>query len=117
MQTEQIRDWVIDALDELKAHNVVCLDVQEKTSVTDYMIIATGTSSRHVKSLADSVESKAKNEGVKPLGSEGASQAEWVLIDLGAVVVHVMTAATREFYDLERLWADPIAAVVEDVES
>jgi ribosome-associated protein len=104
MQAEQLVQVVIAALDELKAQDIVTIDVREKTSITDFMVIATGSSSRHVKSLADTVLEKTKEQGVRPIGSEGLDSGEWGLIDLGNVVVHVMQAATRQFYDLERLW-------------
>lgn len=94
----------IAALEDMKAQDIISLDVREKTSVTDIMVIASGTSSRHVKSLADNVLEKVKQQGVRPLGSEGLEGGEWALLDLGDVVVHVMLPTTREFYDLERLW-------------
>lgn len=92
------------ALEELKAKETVEIDVRGKTSVCDYMVVASGTSSRHVKSIADEVIRHAKRLGVKPLGIEGEREAEWVLVDLGDVVVHVMLPRVREFYALERLW-------------
>ena len=94
-----------DALDDLKALEPVTLDVRELSSVTDYLLVASGTSSRHVKSLAENVLMKAKASGVRPLGVEGERIGEWVLVDFGDVVVHVMQPATRSFYDLERLWS------------
>lgn len=103
-QVETLRQIVIDALEELKGKDILSIDVREKTSVTDYMVIATGTSSRHVKSMADNVLEKAKEQGFRPIGSEGLDSGEWGLLDLGSVVVHVMQETTREFYDLERLW-------------
>lgn len=92
------------ALEELKAKEAVEIDVRGRTSVCDYMVIASGTSSRHVKSIADEVVRQSKSLGVKPLGVEGEREAEWVLVDLGDVVVHVMLPRVREFYALERLW-------------
>lgn len=104
MQTEQLVELVIAALEDLKAQGIVSIDVRDKTSITDVMVIATGSSSRQVKALADNVLEKAKEQGIRPVGSEGLEGGEWGLIDLGNVVVHVMQPATREFYDLERLW-------------
>ncbi len=98
---------VLDALEEMKAKNISALDVRELTSVADNMVIASGTSTRHVKAVADNVMEKAKAAGFKPVGVEGADSAEWVLVDLGDVIVHVMQQATREYYDLERLWRTP----------
>ena len=92
------------ALEELKAKDVVQIDVRGKSSVADFMLIASGTSSRHVKSIAEEVVRFAKNLGVMPLGMEGEREAEWVLVDLGDVIVHVMLPRVREFYALERLW-------------
>ncbi|MEO6102678.1 MAG: ribosome silencing factor [Pseudoxanthomonas sp.] len=95
---------VHDALAELKAKDVVEIDVRGKSSVADYMVVASGTSTRHVKSSADEVVRFAKKLGVMPLGVEGEREAEWVLVDLGDVIVHVMLPRVREFYALERLW-------------
>lgn len=106
MQTDTLKSLVVEALDELKAQDVVELDVAELTSVTDVMVVASGTSSRHVTALANNVIDKAKEAGSRPLGIEGQQSGEWVLVDLGDVVVHVMMPDTRKLYDLERLWAD-----------
>ena len=95
---------VHDAVSGLKAQDVVEIDVRGKTSVCDYMVIASGTSTRHVKSIADEVVRFAKQLDCQPLGVEGEREAEWVLVDLGDVVVHVMLPRVREFYALERLW-------------
>ena len=92
------------ALVELKAKDAVEIDVRGKSSVTDYMVIASGTSTRHVKSIANEVVVFAKKLDIMPLGVEGEREAEWVLVDLGDVVVHVMLPRVREFYALERLW-------------
>ena len=94
-----------NALAYLKAVDPIVLDVRQLSSGTDYMVVASGTSSRHVKSLANSVLMEAKAQGARPLGVEGAGVGEWVLVDFGDVVVHVMQPATRSFYDLERLWS------------
>lgn len=96
---------VLDALTEMKAHNVNALAVSTLTSLTDHMIIATGTSTRHVKSISDAVLKHTKQFDYLPLGVEGEHEAEWILIDLGDVIVHIMLAGTREFYNLEKLWA------------
>lgn len=92
------------ALEQLKARDAVEIDVRGKSSVCDYMVVASGTSTRHVKSIADEVVKFAKQLDVQPLGVEGEREAEWVLVDLGDVVVHVMLPRVREFYALERLW-------------
>lgn len=92
------------ALDELKARDVNAIDVRGQTSVADTLVVASGTSSRHVQSIADEVVRQAKQLGLPPLGVEGQREGEWVLVDLGDVIVHVMLPRTREFYGLERLW-------------
>ncbi|MEE4660518.1 MAG: ribosome silencing factor [Halieaceae bacterium] len=100
MQSAELKQLVADALDDLKAVNIVDIDVRDLTDVMDYLVIASGTSNRHVKSLADNVLLKAKAQCQRPLGVEGQDSAEWVLVDFGDVVVHVMLPATRDFYDL-----------------
>ena len=105
MQIEDLKKLVIEAIEDLKGENILDIDVKGKTSVTDVMIIASGTSSRHVKSIANNVAEEAKKAGVRPLGVEGDDQGEWVLVDLGDVVVHVMQPHIREFYNLEKLWS------------
>lgn len=107
MQADQLKDIVIDALEDGKALNIQCLDVRDRSNVTDYMLIASGTSRRHVNSVAENVVMKVKEQGLLPLGLEGQDAAEWILVDLGDVVVNVMMPDTRLFYDLEKLWTLP----------
>jgi len=104
LTSEEVAKLAIAALEDVKAQDIVSINVREKTSVTDFMVIASGSSSRHVKSLVDNVLEKVKEQGVRPLGSEGLETGEWALLDLGDVVVHVMLPTARQFYDLERLW-------------
>lgn len=105
MNSKQLSDLVIDALQEVKAKDIVKLDVRQLTTVTDYMIVASGTSNRHVKALADAVAEKSKDAGHRPLGIEGEDGSEWVLLDLQDTLVHVMLPRVREFYNLEKLWS------------
>jgi ribosome-associated protein len=105
MQAEQILKIVQDVLDERKGQNITTLDVRGKTSFTDYMVVVTGTSDRHLKSLCDYVAEKLKESGIKPLGIEGDLGSDWVLLDLGDVIVHAMNAQARGFYQLEKLWS------------
>ena len=100
-----LRDLIVASLDDLKGRNILALDVAEHTDVTDHMVLASGTSERHIRSLVDNVEAAAKDCGALILGVEGREAADWVLVDLGDVVVHVMQPQTRAFYDLERLWS------------
>lgn len=101
---EEILKQVHAALEEMKAKDSIEIDVRGKTSIADYLVVVSGTSTRHVKSIADEVVQFAKKCGVMPLGVEGEREAEWVLVDLGDVIVHVMLPRVREFYALERLW-------------
>lgn len=105
MQLEELKKVVVDALEDLKAVDIKVLDVREMASFTDLMVIASGTSDRHLKALADRILEKCREAGVKPLGVEGERDVDWVLVDLGEVVVHIMRPETRDFYNLERLWS------------
>ncbi|MBX6421159.1 MAG: ribosome silencing factor [Sinobacteraceae bacterium] len=102
--SDRLAALAVAALEALKAIDVRVLDVHRLTPLTDYMVICTGTSSRHVKSMADKVLEQARQHGTPARGVEGLSEGEWVLVDLGAVVVHVMQAQARAFYQLEKLW-------------
>ena len=105
MKSEALTDLVVDALDDVKAQDIVRLDVRDMTTVTDYMVVASGTSNRHVKALVDNVAEKAREAGHRPIGIEGEEGGEWVLLDLQDTLVHVMLPKVREFYNLEKLWS------------
>jgi len=102
----RVRDLVLSSLDELKAVNPVTINVKKLSNFTDYMMIASGTSSRHIQSIGEKVLEDLKSKRIKPLGVEGQGSEEWLLIDLGDVVLHLMSTNARTFYDLESLW-DP----------
>lgn len=98
---------VESALDDMKAKNITVMNVESLTDVMERIVIANGTSKRHVRAMADSVGAEVKQAGFMPLGREGGNDSDWTLIDLGAVVVHMMTPQAREFYDLDGLWSSP----------
>lgn len=107
---DKLLEIVLHSLEELKANDIKVIDVHDKTTVTDIMVIASGTSTRHVKALADQVALDAKHKaGIQPLGTEGETSLDWMLVDLLDVVVHVFTPETRDFYNLEKLWETPPA--------
>ncbi len=106
MHVEELKQLVIKALEDLKAQDLVILDVKAKTSVADFMVIATGTSSRQVMALARNVQDLTKEHDLKFLGIEGLDAGEWVLVDLGDILVHVMQPQVREMYALEKLWGN-----------
>ncbi len=106
---------VREALDDMKARDIVEIDVTNKSTVTDRMVIASGTSKRHVMSIGQHVQEEMKRQGVMPLGIEGVDTGEWVLVDLGDLVVHVMMPDARSFYDLEKLWGFDSVAEQETV--
>ncbi len=105
---EELQQIVIQALDDLKAVDIKYINVEGVAGFTDRMVFASGTSTRHVKSIANSVQDAAKKRGVTVLGMEGEDVGDWILIDLGEVVVHIMIPDTREFYDIERLWKEQL---------
>lgn len=110
MSSEKMLQNILSALEDAKAQNVTSIDVRDITDITDYMVIASGTSSRHVKSVADKVAGSLRDAGNKALGTEGESEGEWVLVDFGDVILHVMQQATREHYQLEKLWGHSAVA-------
>jgi len=104
-QDQRLIAIVESALEDMKAREVVTIDVRGRSSVTDYMVVASGTSKRHVASVAQEVLDQLKAEGVQPIGVEGQNVGDWVLVDVGSVIVHVMMPDARDFYDIERLWS------------
>ena len=117
LNNAELNALVISALDDLKAQDVVVLDVMSLSDVMDTLVIATGTSSRHVKSLAGNVVDEVKKQGLRPIGIEGLEASDWVLVDYGSVVVHVLLPQARKFYDLEKLWTPIERSSNESVEA
>jgi ribosome-associated protein len=105
MSNTPLKDTIVDALNDMKGKDITVLDVREMTTITDTMVIASGTSDRHVRSLAEAVIERCKKEGQRPVGVEGLDSGDWVLVDLGDVLVHVMIPRVRDFYNLEKLWS------------
>lgn len=104
LQREELIAFLADKVDDMKAQDIKTLDVIGKSSVTDYMVICTGTSKRHVVSIAEHVASEMKSVGIEPLGVDGEAEGEWVVVDLGTSMLHVMQEEHRELYQLEKLW-------------
>jgi len=104
LTTDQLQQLVISSLEDFKAVDIQVIDVTGMNPLTERMVIASGNSTRHVKSMAENLVIKAKAEGNPPLGIEGAAEGEWVLVDLNDVIVHLMLPQTRAFYNLEKLW-------------
>ncbi|MGD9341048.1 MAG: ribosome silencing factor [Chromatiales bacterium] len=105
MQTKELLQKVTQVLEDMKARDISVIDVSRMTSITDSMVVASGTSARHVKAIADELVEKMKASDARPLGVEGADQGDWVLVDLGDIVVHLMLPRVRDFYNLEKLWS------------
>lgn len=104
LQLEQLNDFLVDKVDDMKAQDIKTIDVQGKSSITDYMIICTGTSKRHVASIADHLAKESKEADLIPLAISGDDDGEWVVVDMGSTIVHIMQEEQRELYQLEKLW-------------
>lgn len=112
MNPEQIKDQVVAALEDLKAHDIRVIDITDISDFADFMVVASGTSDTHVKALAREASTNLRTQGVKPIGEDGADIGEWVLVDFGDVVLHVMRPEVREYYDLEKLWDEDVRELV-----
>ncbi|AWH87710.1 ribosome silencing factor [Limnobaculum parvum] len=105
MQGNELQSFVIDKIEDLKGQDIVSIDVSKTSSITDCMIICTGTSSKHVQSIADHVVQSARQAGMLPLGIDGQNAGDWVVVDLDHVMVHVLQEDSRQLYELEKLWS------------
>ena len=105
MNQSEVKAFIIDKIEDLKGRDILILDVSKKSTVTDTMIVCSGNSKRHVISIAEHVKTEAKNASIAPLSIEGKDTGDWVLVDFGDVIVHVMQDESRDFYQLEKLWA------------
>lgn len=114
MDSTTLKNHIVEALEDIKGMDIRVLDVCDKTSITDIMIVASGNSDRQVKALINSVLDKCKELNIKPIGTEGEQAGEWALVDLGDVVVHVMQPSIRDFYNLEKLWGDESPGVIQE---
>jgi ribosome-associated protein len=106
VQSAELKQFVIDKVEDLKARDIAVLDVSEQSNITDFMVVCSGTSKTHVKAIAENVVLEAKRANLHIHGVEGRDSSEWVLVDLGDVIVHVMQDQTRDFYQLEKLWSE-----------
>jgi len=104
LKKKELREIILEAANDLKGQSIDCIDVRRLTSIADYMVIVTGRSSTHVKALSDNVVKEVKKANFEVVGVEGRAQSEWVLVDVGDIVVHVMLSQFRELYNLEELW-------------
>lgn len=105
MQEAQVIDFIIEKLEDLKAKDIIVLNVKGKSSITDYMVISTGNSSRHVNAVANHLINEAKKKGLFVLSSEGQAEADWIVVDFNTVIVHIMQENSRSLYELEKLWS------------
>ncbi len=105
MQGNELQLFIVDKLEDTKAQDIMIIDVRGKSSITDVMVICTGTSNRHVMSIADNLSQAARKSGNAPLGVSGEKDAEWIVVDMGDVIVHIMQAESRQLYELEKLWS------------
>jgi ribosome-associated protein len=108
METTDLLNLIVNTLEDNKAEEIITLDVHELTSVTDWMVICSATSKRHAKALSDYIITQIKAQGLQPLGVEGETQSEWLLVDLGDIVIHIMLPEVRKFYSLEKLWNETL---------
>ncbi|MEM7357585.1 MAG: ribosome silencing factor [Pseudomonadota bacterium] len=112
MNPEQVRDQVVDALEDIKGHDIRVIDIIDISDFADYMVVVSGNSDTHVKALAREASDRLRTQGVKPINEDGADIGEWVLVDFGDVVLHVMRPEVREYYDLEKLWDEDVRNLV-----
>ncbi len=105
LQGTELQKFIIDQLDDAKAEDIITIDVQGKSSITDQLIICTGTSSRHLMSVADRLVDACRKNGLMPLGVEGQGISDWIIVDLGEAIVHIMQDESRRMYELEKLWS------------
>jgi len=106
VSTSSIKKQVIEALEDIKAFDIVSLDVKKQTSIADFMVVASASSTRQTKALARNIKDKMNSAGIDIIGIEGESEGDWVLVDLGDIIVHIMTPTTRAYFNLEELWSN-----------
>ncbi len=104
METAELLEFAVSKIEDMKGRDIVKLDVRGKSSITEFMLVCSGNSKRHVQSIADNVNKEVRASGISPIGFEGQDSGEWVIVDLDDVVIHVMQEQTRDFYQLEKLW-------------